>query len=106
MMGGNPNMNMGNQNKNFKVNLCFSTIAGARIMMAFDKNETVDGALTKFLKRCNLDHLIGKIDKELTFLLSGQSLKFGNYKKLKDIVLMPLNVTNVLVIDTNNLIGA
>ena len=110
MMGGNPNMNMNignqNQNKNFKVNLCFSTIAGARIMMSFDKEETVNGALTKFLKRCNLDHLIGKIDKELTFLLSGQNLKFGNYNKLKDVVLMPLNVTNVLVIDTNNLIGA
>ena len=110
MMGGNQNMNMniGNQNQNTisKINLCFSTIAGARIMMAFDANETVNGALTKFLKRCNLDYLIGKIDKELTFLLSGQSLKFDNYRKLKDVVLMPLNVTNVLVIDTNNLIGA
>ena len=110
MMGGNQNVNLNmgnhNQNRNAKVNLCFSTIAGARIMMAFDVNETVNGALTKFLKRCNLDYLIGKIDKELTFLLSGQSLKFDNYRKLKDVVLMPLNVTNVLVIDTNNLIGA
>ena len=107
--GGFQNMNMNinqNQNQNYKVNLCFSTVQGARIMMAFDSNETVDGALTKFLKRCNLDYLIHNIDKELTFLLSGQSLKFGNFKKLKDVVLMPLNVTNVLVIDTNNLIGA
>ena len=107
--GGFQNMNMNinqNQNQNYKVNLCFSTIQGARIMMAFDSNETVDGALTKFLKRCNLDYLIHNIDKELTFLLSGQSLKFGNFKKLKDIVLLPLNVSNVVVIDTNNLIGA
>ena len=103
------NMSMINQNQNdenSKVNLCFSTIAGARIMMAFNPNETVEGALTKFLRRCNLDRLIGKINKELTFLLSGQSLKFGDKRKLKDAVLMPLNVTNILVIDTNNLIGA
>ena len=109
MGGGFQNMNMNqnqNQNQNFRVNLCFSTIRGARIMMSFDQNETVDGALVKFLKRCNLDHLIHNITNELTFLLSGQSLKFGNFKKLKDIVLMPLNVTNVLVIDTNNLVGA
>ena len=105
MGGGFQNMYQ-SQNKNYKINLCFSTIQGARIMMAFDPNETIDGALTKFLMRCNLDDLIGKIDKKLTFLLSGQSLKFGNYKKLKDIVLMPLNVTNVVVIDSNNLIGA
>ena len=107
MGGGFQNMNINqNQKKDFRVNLCFSTIQGARIMMSFDQNETVDGALVKFLKRCNLDHLIHNITNELTFLLSGQSLKFGNFKKLKDIVLMPLNVTNVLVIDTNNLVGA
>ena len=113
MMGGNSmnnnfnNMSLMNQNNKIsKVNLCFSTIAGARIMMAFDPNETVEGALTKFLKRCNLDYLIGKIDKELTFLMSGKSLKFGDVRKLKDAVLMPLNVTNIIVIDTNNLIGA
>ena len=79
IMGGN-NMNNNfnnNMNQNSKVNLFFSTIAGARIMMSFDSNETVEGALTKFLKRCNLDYLIGKIDKELTFLLSEQSLKYG-----------------------------
>ena len=107
MGGAFQNMNM-NQNlkKDYRVNLCFSTIQGARIMMSFDPNETVDGVLVKFLKRCNLDHLIHNINKELTFLVSGQSLKFGNFKKIKDIVLMPLNVTNVLVIDTNNLIGA
>ena len=112
VMGGafhNMNMNQ-NQNQNqqndFRINLCFSTIQGARIMMSFDKEETVDGALVKFLKKCNLDHLIHNIKNELTFLLSGQSLKFGNFKKLKDIVLLPLNVSNVLVIDTNNLIGA
>ena len=102
----NMNNMSNNQNKEYKINLCFGTIQGARIMMAFDQNETVNGALTKFLKRCNLDHLIGKVGKQLTFLLSGQSLQFGNNKKLKEVVLMPLNVTNIIVIDTNNLIGA
>ena len=68
MGGGFQNMNMNqNQNKNFRVNLCFSTIQGARIMMSFDQNETVDGALVKFLKRCNLDRLIHNITNELIF---------------------------------------
>ena len=120
MIGGNPNlnnnmmnnnimnnnMNMGNinQDQNIKYNICFSTIKGARIMMPFDQNETVDGMLTKFLKRCNLDYLINKIDKKLTFLLQGKSLKFGDYTKLKNIVLFA--VTNIVVIDVNDLIGA
>ena len=102
----NMNMNNMNQNQDIKVNLCFSTMRGARIMMIFDHNETIDSVLTKFLKRCNLDYLIGKIQGKLTFLFSGQSLNFGDFRKLKDIILTPLNLTNILVIDTNNLIGA
>ena len=117
MVGGNPNMNMNNnmmnnnmnmnnnnQNNNIKFNICFSTVKGARIIMPLDGNETVDGMLTKFLKRCNLEYLINNIDKKLTFLLAGKSLKFGDYTKLKDIVLFA--VTNVIVIDVNDLIGA
>ena len=74
-------------------------------MMIFDQNETVEIALSKFSKRWNLDYLIGKIDKELMFLMSGISLKFGDVRKLKDAVLMP-NMTNIIVIDTKNLIEA
>ena len=113
IMGGNPNfnnnmnMNMMNQNNNIsKINLCFSTMKGARILMGFNPDETVSGALIKFLKRCNLDYLIGNLNNELTFLFSGQSLKFDNKKKLKNLVLFPNSITNILVLDTNNLIGA
>ena len=104
MMNNNMNMNNNNQNNNIKFNICFSTVKGARIIMPLDGNETVDGMLTKFLKRCNLEYLINNIDKKLTFLLAGKSLKFGDYTKLKDIVLFA--VTNVIVIDVNDLIGA
>ena len=105
-MNNNMNINNMNQNQDIKINLCFSTMEGARIIMIFDQNETIDSVLTKFLKRCNLDDLIGKIQGNLTFLFMGQSLNFGDFRKLKDIIMMPLGVTNILVIDTKDLIGA
>lgn len=60
-------MNIGNQNQIFKVNLCFIIISNEKIMMSININEAVNSALTIFLKRCNLDYLIWKADKELIF---------------------------------------
>ena len=106
MMGqGFQNFNQ-NLQKDDKINLCFSTIKGARIMMSFNPNETIDGVITKFLMRCNLDYLIHNMDKELTLILSGKSLKFGDFTKIKDCAYGGGAILNVLVIDTNNLIGA
>ena len=107
----NMNMNMNNnmndnQNQNYRINLCFSTMEGSRILMAFDPNETIKGVLTKFLKRCNLEEYIGKTEGLFNFLFSGQNLDFNDDRKLKDVVIASLELTNILVIDTNHLIGA
>ena len=104
-MNMNNNMN-DNQNQDYKLNFCFSTMDGSRIIMAFDANETIKGALTKFLKRCNLEEYIGKTEGIFNFLFSGQNLDFNDNRKLKDVVETSLNLTNILVIDTNHLIGA
>ena len=104
-MNMNNNMN-DNQNQDYKLNFCFSTMEGSRITMAFDANETIKGALTKFLKRCNLEEYIGKTEGIFNFLFSGQNLDFNDNRKLKDVVETSLNLTNILVIDTNHLIGA
>ena len=112
IMGGNRNfnnnmnMNMMNQNNDIKINLCFSTMQGARIMMAINANETVNSTLTKFLKRCNLDYLVGKLKKELTFVYAGKSLEYNDLSPLKNVIFSSNTVANILVIDTNNLIGA
>ena len=59
MMGRNPNFNKNNismKKGSEKINLIFLTLKGARINMIFNSDETVDGALTKFLKRVNFDY--------------------------------------------------
>ena len=112
-----PQMNMGgnssNSNNNFipnkpitKINLCFSTLKGARINMTFDANVTVDEALTKFLKRVNLENRDKKEILKLNFILSAETLKFGDHRKIKDIISIPSSFSTVLVHDTQNLIGA
>ena len=107
MFGGNQNFNMYNNNNNKqKMNLCFSTMRGARINMTFDADETVDSVLTKFLKRVNLDNLIGNLGTQLSFILSAETLRFGDHRKIKDLVYMPAHFTTVLVHDSQNLIGA
>ena len=112
MMGGNPNFNNNNMNINNsmksaqRINIVFITLKGARINMAFNSDETVDGALTKFLKRVNLDYLINNLGGKLNFVLSAEKLSFGDYRKLKDLILMPSSFTNIFVHDTQNLIGA
>ena len=106
-MGGNQNFNMGgNKNIEDTINICFSTLKGARINMRFKDTETVDSILTKFLKRVNLENMINNLGGKLNFILSAETLKFGDQRKLKDLVYMPGNFTTVLVHDSQNLIGA
>ena len=115
-MGGNQNYNKMNNNLNRmnsnnsrgsnKINLCFSTLKGARINMVFNENETVDGVLTKFLKRVNLDNMIGNVGGKLNFILSAENLNFGDNRLIKNLIMIPSNFTTIFVHDTQNLIGA
>ena len=95
-----------NKNKNYKINLCFSTLKGAKINMFFDCNETIEEVLTKFLKRVNLTDLIGNLKNKLKFLMSAESIDFGDKRKLKDVVMPGFPLINIVVQDTQNLIGA
>ena len=95
-----------NQNKNYKINLCFSTFNGARINMVFDCNETIEGVITKFLKRVNLIDLIGNLQNKLKFLLLAESINFGDKRKLKDVLMSGSIMANIVVHETKNLIGA
>ena len=106
-MGRNPNFNMGgNQNQDDTINICFSTLKGARINMRFKTSETIDSILTKFLKRVNLENLINNLGGKLNFILSAETLQFGDKRRIKDIVYMPCTFTTILVHDSQNLIGA
>ena len=113
-MGGSQNFNMNNANQNFnmnksqeqKINICFSTLKGARINMLFNADETVNSILTKFLKRVNLENLIGNLNGKLNFILSAETLNFGDNRKIRDIVYSFGSFTTILVHDSQNLIGA
>ena len=93
-------------NQNYKINLSFNTLQGAKINMFFDCNETIDGVLTKFLKRVNLIDLIGNLKNKIKFLLNAENIDFGDKRKLKDILLPSCSLVNIVVQDTQNLIGA
>ena len=95
-----------NKNKNYKINLCFSTLKGTKINMFFDCNETIEGVITKFLKRVNLTDLIGNLQNKLKFLMSAENIDFGDTRKLKDVVMPGCPLVNIVVQDTQNLIGA
>ena len=95
-----------NKNQNYKINLCFNTLKGAKINMFFDCNETIEGVITKFLKRVNLTDLIGNLKNKLKFLMSAESIDFGDKRKLKDVVMPGFPLINIVVQDTQNLIGA
>ena len=106
-MNNNNNFNMNNNNNSpSRFNLCFSTLRGARINMTFNCDETIDGVLTKFLRRVNLEKYINNTQGKFNFILSAETLKFGDKRKIKDVIFMPSNFTTVLVHDTQNLIGA
>ena len=92
--------------ESYKINLTFTTLKGAKINMFFDCNETIEGVVTKFLKRVNLPDLIGNLDHKLKFILSAESMDYGDKRKLKEVLLQGTTMTNVFVHDTGNLIGA
>ena len=98
--------NNSNANEDEYMNICFSTMQGSRIMMKFKPNETVEGALKKYLLRVGLPDLVNNIDKKIIFLLSAQSLKFGDKRRLKDLVFSLGNANQIVVNDIHNLIGA
>ena len=95
-----------NKNQNYKINLCFATLKGAKINMFFDCNETIEGVLSKFLKRVNLTDLIGNLQNKLKFLMSAESINYGDKRKLKDAIFPGCTMVNIVVHDTQNLIGA
>ena len=91
--------------KDMKINLCFSTIQGSRIMMKINSEDTVEQVLEKYLLRVNLPELINNLQGKITFILSAQSLKFGDKRKIKEVAMVG-NLNQILVNDTGNLIGA
>ena len=93
------------QPKNEYINLCFATVQGSRIMMKIKPDDTVEKVLEKYLLRVNLPELINNVQGKITFILSAQSLKFGDKRKIKDVAIMT-SLNQVLVNDTGNLIGA
>ena len=112
MMGGNQNFNASNEfsalnnEQDYKINLIFTTLKGAKINMFVDCNETIEGIITKFLKRVNLENLIGNLDNKLKFILSAENMEYGDKRKIKDVLLGGTTMSNVFVHDTGNLIGA
>ena len=107
--GANNNINKNPFNqpqpKNEYINLCFATVQGSRIMMKIKPDDTVEKVLEKYLLRVNLPELINNVQGKITFILSAQSLKFGDKRKIKDVAIMT-SLNQVLVNDTGNLIGA
>ena len=99
----NNNNNINNQNR--YINLCFATIQGSRIMMKIKPEDTVEQVLEKYLLRVNHPELINKVDGKITFILSAQSLKFGDKRKIREVAMVG-NMNQILVNDTGNLIGA
>ena len=102
--GANNNMNQPKAKEEY-VNLCFATIQGSRIMMKVKPDDTVEDILEKYLLRVNLPELINNVQGKITFILSAQSLKFGDKRKIKEVVLSS-DLNQILVTDTGNLIGA
>ncbi len=79
---------------------------GTKINMIFDCDESIDGILTKFLKRVNLTELIGNLQNKIKFILNADPIDFGDDRKLKDILVPGTTNTNIIIHDTGNLIGA
>ena len=92
--------------QNYKVNITFSSMQGTKINMIFDCDETIDGILTKFLKRVNLTELIGNLQNKIKFILNADPIDFGDNRKLKDVLVAGATNINIIIHDTGNLIGA
>ena len=92
--------------KKYKINLIFTTLRGVKLNMFFDCDETVENVITKFLKRVNLERLIGNLNNELKFILAAEHIDYGDKRKLKDVILGGGTTSNVVVHDTKNIVGA
>ena len=90
------NNNFNQNNVDMKINLCFSTIQGSRIMMKINPDDTVEQVLEKYLLRVNLPQLINNLQGKITFILSAQSLKFGDKRKIKEVAMVG-NMNQILV---------
>ena len=112
MVGGGRNFNQAENDfnalnrKKYKINCIFTTLRGIKINMFFDCDETIEGIITKFLKRVNLERLIGNLNNELKFILAAESINYGDKRKLKDVIMGGNTTTNIVVHDTKNIVGA
>ena len=92
--------------KKYKINLIFTTLRGVKINMFFDCDETIENVITKFLKRVDLERLIGNLHNELKFILAAEHIDYGDKRKLKDVIIGGGTTSNVVVHDTKNIVGA
>ena len=92
--------------KKYKINLIFTTLRGVKINMFFDCDETIENVITKFLKRVDLERLIGNLNNELKFILAAEHIDYGDKRKLKDVIMGGSTTSNVVVHDTKNIVGA
>ena len=92
--------------KKYKINLIFTTLRGVKMNMFFDCDETIENVITKFLKRVNLERLIGNLNNELKFILAAEHIDYGDKRKLKDVIMGGSTTSNVVVHDTKNIVGA
>ncbi len=86
-----------NQNQNYKINICFTMLNGVKINMIFDCNETMEDVITKFLKRLDLNYLIGNLQNKLKFILLAERFNYGDKRKLKDVLGPGCKFSNVIV---------
>ena len=93
-------------NRKYKINLIFTTLKGVKINMFFDCDETIENVITKFLKRVDLERLIGNLNNELKFILAAEHIDYGDKRKLKDVLMGGSTTSNVVVHDTKNIVGA
>ena len=112
MVGGGRNFDQAQNDlnafnkKKYKINLIFTTLRGVKINMFFDCDETIENVITKFLKRVDLERLIGNLNNELKFILAAEHIDYGDKRKLKDVILGGGTTSNVVVHDTKNIVGA
>ena len=92
--------------KKYKINLIFTTLRGVKINMFFDCDETIENVITKFLKRVDLERLVGNLNNELKFILAAEHIDYGDKRKLKDVIMGGSTTSNVVVHDTKNIVGA
>ena len=112
MVGGGRNFNQAQNDMNalnrrkYKINLIFTTLRGVKLNMFFDCDETIENVITKFLKRVDLERLIGNLNNELKFILAAEHIDYGDKRKLKDVIMGGSTTSNVVVHDTKNIVGA